>query len=80
MPSERRGSLMRVVFDTNVIVPGLSSPRAPPAELLERLEGGLITLVTSGPQIDELRDMRAKITVPAGPAHATTGRMSQRGW
>lgn len=59
MPSERRGSLMRVVFDTNVIVSELSSPRAPPAELLERLEGGLITLVTSGPQIDELRDMRA---------------------
>ena len=50
MPSERRGSLMRVVFDTNVIVSGLSSPRAPPAELLERLEGiGLPTYAVIKP-------------------------------
>lgn len=51
---------MRVVLDTNVIVSGLLSPGGPPAELLERFERGLLTLVTSDPQIEELRDVLAR--------------------
>jgi putative PIN family toxin of toxin-antitoxin system len=51
---------MRVVLDTNVIVSGLLSPSAPPAELLKRFERGLLTLVTSVPQIEELRDVLAR--------------------
>lgn len=51
---------MRVVLDTNVIVSGLLSPGAPPAELLERFERGLFTLVSSVLQIEELRDVLAR--------------------
>lgn len=51
---------MRVVIDANVIVSGLLSPGGPPAQLLEQFERGLITLVTSGEQIEELRDVLAR--------------------
>jgi putative PIN family toxin of toxin-antitoxin system len=60
VPSERRGGPMRVVLDTNIIVSGLMSPGGPPAQLLERFDRGRFTLVTSGEQIAELRDVLSR--------------------
>lgn len=51
---------MRVVLDTNVIVSGLLSPGHPPASLLDRFDRGLLGLVTSAEQLDELRDVLAR--------------------
>ncbi|MGL4514396.1 MAG: putative toxin-antitoxin system toxin component, PIN family [Lacipirellulaceae bacterium] len=51
---------MRVVLDTNVIVSGLLSPGHPPASLLDWFDRGLLVLVTSAEQVDELRDVLAR--------------------
>jgi putative PIN family toxin of toxin-antitoxin system len=46
---------MRVILDTNLLVSALLTPDGVPARLLDAWFEGRYELITSGPQLDELR-------------------------
>ena len=48
---------MRIILDTNVLVSGLISHTGYPGRLLRVVQDGRVTLITSGYQIAELRDV-----------------------
>ncbi len=48
---------MRVVLDTNVLISALISSPGPPGQLLSAVKRGDLALVTSGYQIEELREV-----------------------
>ena len=48
---------MRVVLDANVLVSALISGAGPPGQLLSAVKRGDLALVTSGYQIEELREV-----------------------
>ncbi len=48
---------MRVVLDTNVLISALISSSGPPGQLLSAVKRGDLALVTSGYQLEELREV-----------------------
>ena len=48
---------MRVVLDTNVLISALISSAGPPGQLLSAVKRGDLALVTSGYQLQELREV-----------------------
>lgn len=63
---------MRVVLDTNVLVSALISSAGPPGQLLSAVKRGDLALVTSGYQLEELREVlgREKLKPYIGPEEA----------
>jgi len=51
---------VRIVLDTNVLVSGLISPHGPPAKLVDQFRRAEFVLITSSPQLHELRDVLAR--------------------
>ena len=63
---------MRIILDTNIIVSGLISEHAAPAQLLNSWADNAFTLVTSTTQITELQSVthRPSVRPLMTPAHA----------
>ncbi len=65
---------MRVILDTNILVAALISPSGAPAMILQAFLDERFTLVTSEPQLDELRRVtrEPKLRERVKPAEAGT--------
>ena len=63
---------MRLVLDTNILISGLLSQTAPPAQLLQQWLEGRYELATSSAQIEELTRVLAydKLQTRIPPEHA----------
>ncbi len=66
---------MRLILDTNVLIAALITRGTPPDELYEAWRDGRFTLITSEPQIEEIRRVTRRDGVSFRIHAAEAGRM-----
>ena len=66
---------MRFILDSNVLIAALITRDTPPDKLYQAWRDGRITLITSEPQIDEIRRVTRRVGVRLRIHPAEAGRM-----
>ena len=66
---------MRFILDSNVLIAALITRDTPPDKLYQAWRDGRITLITSEPQIDEIRRVTRRLGVRLRIHPAEAGRM-----